>query len=379
MLTHLIALPVVLGHRTLTERSRNGRWALAASVSGGPRIRWPACAVDNVSINEAHPMSSEQTSTDAPDAGSAASRRYCSELARADGAVLIGSADPVDVWILLEYSAVWRARALNDNALSPAVNNWLRNAVAEIESTLACKARLLFVRQTEREYTPSQTADLSGRPHKLFVVRSGERDARVSAVDLPNYDALLQLDAVALARDGTGAEVFGEPLYLVCTNGQRDLCCARFGLPVYEQLARLYGDSVWQTTHVGGHRYAPNLICLPEGVVYGFADTAVAPALVQATRSAQLDLEYLRGRSCYSAVGQVAEHTLRRHFGERRLGALRLLGEQRLEPGRWRLSFEVAGQGRKQVHVRELAPLLVQASCGDDASKRLSQFAAELA
>ncbi len=310
-------------------------------------------------------------------------RSYCSALAHAEGAVLIGTADPVDVWLLLEYSAVWRARAVNDNSLSPAVNDWLKNAVPAIESALGCKARLLFIRQTAA--LPGAKKNVQGAEKKLFVVRSGERDGAVSAVDLPDYDTLLALDPVALARgpaesarERTPAVAFDQPLYLVCTNGQRDLCCARFGLPVYEQLAQQYGGSVWQTTHVGGHRYAPNLICLPEGVVYGFADTAVAPALVQATRNADLQLEHLRGRSCYSAVGQVAELAVRQHFGELRLRALRLLGEQRLEPGRWRLSFEVAGRGRMQVQVRELAPMLVQASCGDAGSKQVNQYAAEL-
>ncbi len=52
--------------------------------------------------------------------------------------------------------------------------------------------------------------------------------------------------------------------------------------------------------------------------------------------------------------------------------------QQQLEADRWRLSFEVAGRGRMQVQVRELEALQVQASCGDDTSKSVRQFAAEL-
>ena len=327
-------------------------------------------------------MSSDQASAaDTPALRQAVPRSYCSALARAEDAVLIGTADPVDIWILLEYSAVWRARATNDNSLSAAVNDWLKHAVRAIESALSCKARLLFIRQTDvgqPDVGQTDLAPVTAKNKRLFVVRSGERDGAVSTVALPDYDALLALDPVALARDGGGATAFDQPLYLICTNGQRDLCCSRFGLPVYEQLTQQFGASVWQTTHVGGHRYAPNLICLPEGVVYGFADTTVAPALVQATRNADLQLEHLRGRSCYSAVGQVAELAVRRHFGEVRLGALRLLDEQRPEQGEWRLSFDVAERGRIHVQVRELPPVLVQASCGDSATKQLNQYAAEL-
>ena len=58
-------------------------------------------------------------------------------------------------------------------------------------------------------------------------------------------------------------------LYLVCTNGNRDKCCAKFGQPVYEQVARDVGESAWQTTHIGGHRFAATIMLLPTGDMFG--------------------------------------------------------------------------------------------------------------
>ncbi len=58
---------------------------------------------------------------------------------------------------------------------------------------------------------------------------------------------------------------------LVCTHGSRDKCCASMGFPVYEELRqrqapRLGGRMrVWQVSHLGGHRLAPNLIDMPSG------------------------------------------------------------------------------------------------------------------
>ena len=46
------------------------------------------------------------------------------------------------------------------------------------------------------------------------------------------------------------------PLLLVCTHGRRDACCAQFGRPTAMALARRYGTAVWETTHVGGDRFA---------------------------------------------------------------------------------------------------------------------------
>ena len=58
---------------------------------------------------------------------------------------------------------------------------------------------------------------------------------------------------------------------LVCTHGTHDVCCATLGYPVYRLLrneyARRMADSirVWRVSHIGGHRFAPNLVDMPEG------------------------------------------------------------------------------------------------------------------
>jgi hypothetical protein len=62
---------------------------------------------------------------------------------------------------------------------------------------------------------------------------------------------------------------------LVCTHGSHDLCCGRFGYSLYEELRQEYAAAsegrlrVWRTSHLGGHRFAPNLIDLPEGRYWG--------------------------------------------------------------------------------------------------------------
>ena len=74
------------------------------------------------------------------------------------------------------------------------------------------------------------------------------------------------------------------PQYFVCTNGQRDLCCARFGLPTYAALRERVGERVWQTTHVGGHRFAPNVLTLPQAALYGRVQPADVDAVPRCGR-----------------------------------------------------------------------------------------------
>ena len=302
--------------------------------------------------------------------GATAGRIYCSDMARAAGAPLIGTAEPVDVWLLLEYAATWRPRATDDNSLPDAVNAWLDAAVTRLEETLQCTARVQFIRQPGR----------SGPAPRFFIVESFETRPTIHGWTLARYEDLLSVDPVAVVRDGagdgseSGGTLVDAPLYLVCTHGQRDLCCARFGLPVYERLAAQHGAAVWQTTHLGGHRYAPNLVCLPEGVVYGFAQPDIAPDLVAAVRQGEIVLDSLRGRSCFPPHVQVAELAARRRAGVTRIDGLRLSGDRQLSDDEWRVTFEIARHGRLALTVRRAPSIEVQASCGDGKTKQIEQF-----
>lgn len=55
---------------------------------------------------------------------------------------------------------------------------------------------------------------------------------------------------------------------MICTHGSRDICCASLGQPTYRSLRSRYatsGTRVWQLSHTGGHRLAPNVIDMPSG------------------------------------------------------------------------------------------------------------------
>ena len=56
----------------------------------------------------------------------------------------------------------------------------------------------------------------------------------------------------------------------VCVHGSRDTCCALFGSPVYQylrnELIPKFGSlRIWQSSHMGGHKFSPNMIDLPSG------------------------------------------------------------------------------------------------------------------
>jgi hypothetical protein len=99
-----------------------------------------------------------------------------------------------------------------------------------------------------------------------------------------------------------------EPVFLVCTHGRRSACCARFGGPLAQSLAARHPGQVWETTHVGGHRFAANLVILPHGLYYGPVGLDAATAAIGAYRRGAVAADRYRGRAGQPRPVQEAEY-----------------------------------------------------------------------
>ena len=274
-------------------------------------------------------------------------RIYCSDLARESAAPLYGSAVSVELWLLLEYPRPWKPKALQDNDLPEAVNGHLVK-LPQLMAQAGVKLRVQFVKQAE-------SVD-NGRPRGMIADgRTGH--LRLIEGQFEDYQGFATLTTEdLLAGRLPGARELDEEVLLVCTNGQRDLCCARFGLPLYQGLTLEYGQRVWQTTHVGGHRYAPNLVCLPSGLVYGHVTPQAGVDLVRRHDQGEVALEKLRGRSALSPAMQAAEYFIRTEVGSR-------TGQLEITPVEAGWSWSLAGQAGT-IRVCEEAAGMITASCG---------------
>jgi hypothetical protein len=128
------------------------------------------------------------------------------------------------------------------------------------------------------------------------------------ATDLPTLD---------LSRPDADPRLtaYDAPLWLVCTNGRRDLCCAETGRPVAAALAARWPDATWETTHLGGHRFAGTLLALPSGYALGRLDPGTAVTACKELEAGRLPLDVVRGRAGLPGAAQVAELHLRRELG----------------------------------------------------------------
>ena len=161
---------------------------------------------------------------------------------------------------------------------------------------------------------------------------------------LPDLEAVLDLDLARLrAGESLGLEPVEGPVYAVCTHGRHDACCAERGRPVALALAKAEPDRTWECSHIGGDRFAGNLVVLPHGLYYGRLDPQSAVALAATTAEGRLDLDRLRGRSTLAMPVQAAEIHLRRRLGEDRVGAVVLHGRPAREGHVTTAHFEVEG------------------------------------
>jgi hypothetical protein len=204
----------------------------------------------------------------------------CSALSVALGEPLHATAPYAPIWLLVEVPGAWARKAVREAGLGELERRAKEHGV-----------RVGLVRRFGRR---QPHADQS----RVFVARCTE----------PSLEQLADVDPAALdPADLPRGEPVPHPIYLVCTNGRRDVCCGRTGVAVARALDRELGERLWETTHVGGHRFAANLVALPHGLIYGRLDPTSAADVVRAHEQGRIVREHLRGRTTLRPEEQARE------------------------------------------------------------------------
>ena len=224
----------------------------------------------------------------------------CSQMSSRSGEHLYGTALEVKNWFLLEYSGIWKRDAFPESALPQEVKKHLEGILSSFE-----ESRIQFIG--------------GQRPSKdkaaFYYAHSSEVSPKLYRFEIESYEDLLSIDLPELVSTGE-IEKFscGEKLVLVCTHGARDSCCAATGSGIYKELLKKEGISAWRTTHVGAHRFAANLVMLPEGIYYGRVNGENIEDVLSSHLRGEIFLDCYRGRSCYSQTSQVSDYFLRKEI-----------------------------------------------------------------
>jgi hypothetical protein len=219
---------------------------------------------------------------------------------------LLATAAPATRFLLIEAPGAWGRNALRDARIAPPV------LASLVRRCRAADARLLLVRRVHRRAT-------GGRAFAVVDARPG-REA-IAWGRFENDAELAEIDPTRLPAAPSTA-----PAFLVCTHGRRDPCCAARGWPVAVALGSAFPEQTWQCSHVGGDRFAANVVVLPHGLYYGRVTPDDAPALARRHVEGRVTLPSLRGRSCFSPPIQAAQHFARLELAVDAIDALLPVG-----------------------------------------------------
>ncbi len=230
----------------------------------------------------------------------------CSVVSRAAGDDPIGSATPFEGCLMVEVRSPYQRNALDSRRLPDGLSEVVDAATGD---GLIQKFGAFM---PDREYSEKGYV-------RVFLLR--RPDGLFSAFEKDDLFVPLEDAAAAVEALVSGNEVPEEYRrnsentreVFVCTHNNRDVCCGRFGDPVYKELRKVCADEslrVWRTSHLGGHRFAPTLMDFPSGMWWGHLDGGEAAPLIRRKAPFSEYREKYRGWSGLGKFAQIAEREI---------------------------------------------------------------------
>jgi len=262
----------------------------------------------------------------------------CAQASRERGDPLTATASRVDRWLVVEHRGAWGPETVPTRRMGRAT------ATALARAANTARARLVLVRR------PHGTQEEPGR--WVFAVDSRPGSERVRTRHVADDAELVSAVDAGPLFEGAPADGWSEvdgPLYLVCTHGRHDRCCALRGRPVARALAAHEPVRTWECTHVGGDRFAANLVVLPDGLYLGRVEADEVVQVVRDLERGTLPAGRVRGRSSLSLPAQAAQQFARESSGRWGVDDLQPLVQEAAGADRWRVVL--AGSGGPEVEV----------------------------
>ncbi len=239
-------------------------------------------------------------------------RSFCSDRSRGIHEDPIGTATPIETYVLLESDLPWASNAWETQSLPLEVRTTIDRIKVQYPQT-----RCLLINQDRTRFRRQRSLIIYQRQSRSLVSRF---DRYEFVIERPE-EAIGILGDFFEQRFSTRFITRPTQDVLICTHGSHDQCCARHGNPFYVQAQRMIQSlsddvQVWRCSHFGGHRFAPTAITLPDGRIYARLDSFSLKSILM--RSGALDLmlpSIYRGSSLIPSELQSLERSLLLRFG----------------------------------------------------------------
>lgn len=199
----------------------------------------------------------------------------CANAAQRAGEDLIGTAGHYQTYVLIECPLPWPAKAFDSQHIPPGLRQYIKAVKAARSVQFLCINRGIATLPSPMTVLVYEQADLSARPlaAEAFSADSFVNGYRGQEFQLDGLDQVVPCLEAHWQGNRPGQPIEQQDL-LICTHGMRDKCCAQFGQPLFRGAKHLANQGqlparVWRASHIGGHRFAPTAISLPDGRYYG--------------------------------------------------------------------------------------------------------------
>ena len=204
----------------------------------------------------------------------------CAFLSQQAQEPLIGTTlEQIERWVLVEQAGQWPS---NPSLASLRIDETMREVIKRALDKP--KTRLQWIRSTSTNATSRVFLCVE---HQIYIAHEGTTDLCPEQMHL-----------------------YPSSMILVCTHGSRDRCCGVLGGAIFSRIYKEAPEQAWQVSHLGGHRFAPTLLVLPQGMIYGRIEERDIPALLTHPSEYAFSCDKLRGVPKWSTEVQVAAQLL---------------------------------------------------------------------
>lgn len=234
-------------------------------------------------------------------------------VSKANGEDPIGTAKPADTWIIIEIPQPWTKASLTTHSALKLAFDAICQGAKVIPIAIA----------------PDQEYSVPELTRVLHYQRSLTAFAQYDKQEFLVPENQLALLTTALLKQPNELHHFESYQQLtnhtremmVCTHGNIDVACAKFGYPIYQKLRQDYAAPsnqalrVWRCSHFGGHQFAPTLVDLPTGQFWGHLEPNMLDILVQRHRPVTELRRFYRGWAGLTQFEQIVEREMWMQYG----------------------------------------------------------------
>ena len=230
---------------------------------------------------------------------------FCSVLNKKSGEPLAGSAPFAKYFVFISWpKKFWQFEALEAKGGFPkGLKTWMKEnskVFGKISIRLANR-RGLNNEEVEIFIYPSKYHYTKIKPNKILEVLDSHFQQETTN---QNFVKQIKNDQI-----------------FICTHGRHDKCCAKFGQKLADKM-RLHvfkkklPVEIWESSHIGGHRFAATLIDFPSGYSYGRLTPEEIPNFFEYRKKGKLYASAYRGSVFLTELEKVAEAHVQHYCSE---------------------------------------------------------------